>query len=758
MPLKTRLLLFFLCLLIAVVGIIFLTPTIVSGTVRLWIWREARLQGLKVELGKIDAPLLRPVVIHGIKIDSQTPGAFSIHVDATSAELQLNLAGIFSSARGRALRKLSVTAVHADFRRVASAANAPRHFDWTVLHALLPDNLDLSGVELRVENGNTLVEFHDATLTANAIEAGRFAAREVAIDSPWFRKSFAQLRGATSWQDDRLTFAAITLSRGLDLESITVDLAHLPARRIGFEVKIDAFGGKLRGNISSEEREKNRTWDAAGSASEISLAQMSDALGLTDRAGGSVHACKFTFRGEARDIGHATASIWADVSGLTWRDRSADTIMLGASFYNRTVQVQQLYVKQHKNQLTLSGESAMPTKPSDWLSPDFRGDISASINDLGDFARLFGARTNDFSGAINIQGTVNARERKLGGHLDINGRSLTIFRAPVELFAAKLNLVESVVEIAGLELQRTSDFLYAQGKIDISHEHDYSGTISATISDVAKYLPGFGAANGKATSANFQATISSGWWDLYANASAPGSSPINLAANFPLRIGGDILNVPLKATLDFPSILLANFPRVWSKEIFSEGVLSGKLSISQTLQHPRITGEAQLADGKLQSSPIGITALSGRLSFNETGASLDFLHTGMKDVDLWLRSEIDFPSLDDLTIRIFAIDPLFDLTPHDLDCVNRIEVTAIGATLAPALTQIELRGGLFRSDWKLRLENAGSQSANVLNWNLSTREIPFCFGAGTNGKALTLGAHPPSTPVKASRRHRSSKR
>jgi hypothetical protein len=758
MPLKTRLLLFILCLLVAVIGIIFLTPTLVSGTVRLWIWREARLQGLKVELGKIDAPLLRPVVIHGIKIDSKTPGVIGVHVDATRAELQLNLAGIFSSSRGRVLRKLSLAELHADFRRVASPANAPRRFDWTVLHALLPDNLDLSGMELRIENGNTLVEFHGVTLTASQIEAGRFAAREVAINSPWFRKNFAQLRGATAWQDDRLTFGAITLARGLDLESITVDLAHLPARRIGFEVKMDAFGGKLRGNISSEEREKNRAWDAAGSASEISLAQMSDALGLTDRAGGSVHACKFTFRGDASDITHATASVWADVTGLTWRDRSADTIMLGASFYNRAVQVQQLYVKQHKNQLTLSGESAMPKNPSDWLSPDFRGDISATINDLGDFARLFGARANDFSGAITIQGTVNARERKLGGHLDVNGRSLTVFRAPVELFAAKLNLVESILEIEELELQRTNDFLYAQGKIDISHEHDYSGAISATISDVAKYLSVFGAANGKATSANFQATISSGWWDLYANVSAPGSSPINLAANFPLRIGGDILNVPLKATLDFPAILLASVPRLGSKEIFSEGTLSGKLSISQTLQHPRISGAVQLADGKLQSAPFGITNVSGRLSFNEARASLDFLNAETKDVDLPLRGEIDFPSLDDLTIKIFAIDPLLNLTPHNFDCVNQIEIATAGATLAPALSEIELRGGLFRSEWKLRLKSAVSQSPDVLNWNQSTREIPFCFGAAAEGKTLRLGAQPRTVPVKASRRHRSSRR
>ena len=143
---------------------------------------------------------------------------------------------------------------------------------------------------------------------------------------------------------------------------------------------------------------------------------MSEALDFTDRAGGSLHACKFTFRGETTNLRQATATVWAEVTGLTWRDRTADMIIIGASLYNHQVQIEQVFVKQLNNQLTLTGESALPEKLSDWLNPDFRGDISASINDLGDFARLFGARPADFAGKIDIAGNVNAQDRKLGCH------------------------------------------------------------------------------------------------------------------------------------------------------------------------------------------------------------------------------------------------------------------------------------------------------------------------------------------------------
>ena len=103
-----------------------------------------------------------------------------------------------------------------------------------------------------------------------------------------------------------------------------------------------------------------------------------------------VRASKFTFRGDPRDLLNATASIWTELTGFSWRERNADVIMLGANFYGHTVQLQQLFIKQRSNELTLSGETAIGTE---WLNPDFRGDISASINDLGQFAELFGAST-----------------------------------------------------------------------------------------------------------------------------------------------------------------------------------------------------------------------------------------------------------------------------------------------------------------------------------------------------------------------------
>jgi len=90
----------------------------------------------------------------------------------------------------------------------------------------------------------------------------------------------------------------------------------------------------------------------------------------------------------------------------------------------------------------------------------------------------------------------------------------------------------------------------------------------------------------------------------------PGSSPVNFTANFPLPIGTDwnaFLASPLNVTLDFPSIFLANAPQFFHPEIFHEGILSGNISLSGKLQHPRIDGEAGLWSGTLSGG--------GRTSF-----------------------------------------------------------------------------------------------------------------------------------------------
>jgi hypothetical protein len=744
-----------LFILLAALITISFTPFAISNGIRLWVWWKGRQEGLIVKIDKIDAPLLRPITIRGLNVTSTSGNAFRIELTATQASVALNLKSILLRMGGHAIRNVSIQQLRGELRHSNPAGRAITQRGWRTMQKLLPQNLTIGSAEVRVEDGPTVMLLRNAFLSATEIEAGRFYADEVMIASPWFRQTFSQLRGATNWQGNRLTVAALTLTRGFDLQSITADLSRVGKKRIGLEFDADAFGGKLRASTTHEWHSPHFNWKIAGSATDISLAQTSRALGFTDRVDGLIHACNFSFRGNPMEPARVTASLWTEVTGPTWRDRTAEAIMLGAALYNRQIQLQQLYIKQKTNQFTLSGEASFPSNSSDWLSPDFRGDISASIDHLGDFASLFGANPGDFAGRIAIEGAMNARDRKIGGQLTASGASLRVFKTSVDELSAKLNLKATELELERLELKRKNDLVHVQGKIDLAHRHSYSGAINATLSNLGEYLSIFrgpGENNSKPTPADIEIKIDSGNWDLRGMIGLSGSRSINFTAKFPLPFGTSwnaFLVSPFDLTLDFPSIFLANAPQFFHPEIFHDGILSGNLSLSDTLEHPRIVGDAQLLEGKLESTFLNLTGASGHITFDGTHASLDFFNAATQDVDLSFRGDIDFHDTNDLTVRIAASVPIFDLMPRTIDCVNKIEIESVAETLAPVVAELELRGGLFRSDWTMNLkEPMGIQSNGALILNETTRKFSLCLGTGMDEKTLVLGAHPRPELVK----------
>jgi hypothetical protein len=747
MPHRRRILMAGLVALLLALFVFWIMPTAVARGVRGWLWWQARKQGLKIEIEKVEAPLLQPVAIHGLHIASAVDAPCQIDLKIGQAIVDLELARILTGASGRAIDKLVIDALRIETRCHAPSGTAKSKLAWSTIQKLLPNNLNIGKLDLRVEDGATVVLVRNASLSASQLEAGRFSAGEFTVASPLFRQTFSDLRGATGWQNNRLTLGEFTLANGLAVQSMITDLSQLGKKRIGIELDVDAFGGKLRTSVANEWRHERSDWSIAGSAKEISLAQTSEAFGFTNQIGGMLHACKFTFHGDTRDLSQTTASVWMELTDSSWAGRKSEVIMLGAALYNRQIQLQQFYVKQRKNQLTLSGEGAIPSNSSNWLSPDFRCDVSGSIHDLGEFAGLFGAKPGDFAGEIAIEGTMNARDRKIGGYLTLGGASLTLFRTSIDALTAKLNLKAPELEIEQFELKRKSDRFQAQGRIDMSHDHNYSGTLSATIKNLAEYLAilrGPAARDAKATPAELKIAIESATWDVSGTIIPPNSAPLNFTAHFPLRIGADwsaFLASPFSATVDFPSIFLANAPQFFHPDIFLDGILSGKLSISETLQHPRITGDLQLLNGNLHNGPMSLVEANGRITFSGDSGSIEFLNASTKDVDLSFRGEIDLRDQNDLAIKLTPILPIFDLTTQPIDCVGDVEIAPVGLTLAAPIEDLQIRGRLFQGNWSIIPKEHGI-----------ARSLRLCFGNAVDNKVLSFGAHPRPTSVKPRKR------
>src|SRR5436189_823278 len=754
MPLKNRFLLIGLLACLALLVAIWFAPFAVSHGVRWWILWRASQEVFTVNIDKIDALFLRPVSLHQLRLTNQHHATLRVDLTITDVSFDMDFKHILLHRRGRAIRTLSIRELHEELRRSNPTVRAITRRGWATLHRMLPENLTVTDSEVRIENGPTLILLRNGFLSTNQTEAGRFSAAEVMIASPWFHQTFSQLRGATHWEADHLTIAGLTLTHGLDLQSATADLSRLGNQHVGLQFDADAFGGKIRGNISHEWRSQHSSWKIAGGATDISLEQTSEAFGFADRVSGLLHAGNFTFRGNLAEPDLVTASLWSELTGLTWRNRTAEAMMLGAALYNRRIQLQQLYIRQQPNQFTLNGEAAFPSSVSGWLSPDFRGNISASIDQLGDFAALFGANAGDFAGKITVDGAMDTRDRKFGGHLTVEGASLTFFKTAINNLSAKLNLKATDLEIEQLAMTRKNDSLTGQGKIDLSHEHNYSGTLEARLNNLIDYLsiPREAAGKGNQIPADVQATIDSGKWDVRGVIHMPDSSPMSFTANFPLPVGTDwnaFRISPLNITLNFPSVFLAKAPHLFHPQIFNDGILSGNISLSESLQHPHIDGDIQLMNGKMSGDAggsINLTEASGRIVFGGNRASIEFLNVATKNIDLSLRGEIDFQDTNNVTVRIDGAMPIFDLTPHQIGCMNKIEFASVPFTLAPAVAELQLRGTLFQPNWTIGLkERTIAGSSDILNTDAVTREFPLCFsGNSLETATLLLGSLPRS--------------
>jgi hypothetical protein len=751
MPFKNRIFLIILVIVVLALAAVLLAPTAVSNAVRLWVWWFARQEGFVATIDGVDAPFLRPIVIRQLHLKSVRDDAARVDITLLDARVLLNLKHIFLHLSGRDIRNISVGELHAELHRTNPKVQALSERGWATLHRMLPESLSIAKLETRVETGPSLVLLRNASLSLSETEPGRFTAAELMITSPWVRQTFSQLRGATHWESNLLTLAGLTLTHGLDLQAATVDLARLGNRRLGLQFDVDAFGGKLRANISHEWHSPHSNWKIAGGAADLSLAQISEALGFADRINGLLHASNFTFRGNLAEPDRATASLWGELTGLTWRDRTAEALMLGAALYNRKIDLQQVYIRQKSNQFTLSGDAALPATSAEWLRPDFRGNISASINQLGEFLALFGANSADFAGKISIQGSMNTHARNFGGSLAIEGASLTFFKYDVDSFRADVTLKPSELEIERFDLARKKDFLSGEGKIDLSPQHKYSGTVDAWTNDLRDYVSTARVSPRQKPAAipvEFQATVDSSQWDTRGVVHLPKSSPLSFTASFPLPIGitwSAFQMSPVNVSLDFPAIFLAATPQFFHSNILEDGILSGKISLSETLECPSIVGEVQLVNGKLVSSDFfsNVTGVSTLAIFDGNHASLEFLNIATKDVDLAFSGDIDFENPKYIVVGLAAATPVFDLMSQPADCVNKIEIMSTALPLVPAATVLEFRGPLLGSGWSVSLkEKIDSQFSIVPIPDAAERIFSVCPGAGPEEKTLLLGALP----------------
>ena len=279
-----------------------LAPFAVRHGLRAWLWWAARREGLSVQIARIEAPFLQPVTLEGVHLAPAAEKGRPVELEAQSVSVDLNFRGWLFGRKTRLLHAVTIDHLRGKVRQGLGKTGGAK-LDWPNLHRVLPDSFRLDDVDLDVKTPATAFVFRGVRLSASEVESGTFFAHQIYVVSPILRKSFTDLRGATSWERDRLTIAGLSLAPGLDLEALTADLSRLPKRQVGLEFELDTFGGTLR--ASFEGRGGGPKFEVAltGSAANISLAQISSAAGLLEPLAARGHRHRVVSADQTRGVG-----------------------------------------------------------------------------------------------------------------------------------------------------------------------------------------------------------------------------------------------------------------------------------------------------------------------------------------------------------------------------------------------------------------------------------------------------------------------
>src|SRR5882762_1298470 len=136
MPFKNRIFLIILVIVIVALAAVLLAPIAISNGVRLWVWWFARQEGFVATIDKIEAPFLRPIVIHEFHLKSSRDDALRVDITAMDARVTLNLKHILLRVGGRDIRNVSVRELRAEIHRTNPNVRALNERAWATLHRL----------------------------------------------------------------------------------------------------------------------------------------------------------------------------------------------------------------------------------------------------------------------------------------------------------------------------------------------------------------------------------------------------------------------------------------------------------------------------------------------------------------------------------------------------------------------------------------------------------------------------------------------
>ena len=488
--------------------------------VRWWVGRSieraAAHRGLVVEYGDVDGTIFDVISIRDVRLRDAVKRSGGTDLLVARVEFSPSLSIPFFQRRDSWIESVVLDGVRGQYafrapaltpdgeeatatpRDPAAAAPPPPLTKW------LPARFLIQRTDFKLLRENLFFRVAGLRIVGEAAAPGFCSARETEFSAASHSVTLPAWHGTSTWQRPKLALYGIALGNGVNLVSATLDLSRLPLGQLESEVTLDALGGTLRGQVSADFAAARNFFDVAGSLQRVAVEPVARLLGGGGPFAGSFDQGQFSFRGDPADPLSASSSLRVEAREFQWKERRFESLVAGATLVNRRVQVQQFELRQSKNLLRLSGESALPQwsnppivtglvgQAMAFLQAGFTCNIDARLEDLKALGQLADPGYADLGGRMSVNGRVDGRAEGLDGYLNIEGSLLQFREMPLDSLKATVLLKGEEVQLTDLQATSAkSDYFTGKGTWQPVGSGRYSAELKAQIADLSRYSPAY---------------------------------------------------------------------------------------------------------------------------------------------------------------------------------------------------------------------------------------------------------------------------
>lgn len=368
---------------------------------------------------------------------------------------------------------------------------------------LVPANLNVRADGFTIARGRYRIRTEGLRLQALQDEVGHFAARLIDVHGPESDSALPRISGWTYWKGSSLSLGDVDLGRGVHLATATLNGDHFAHHRLDWDGELRALGGTARAQGAINFSRPQLALEIGGSLEKMAVGPLAKLLGVGAETSGEVEHANFTFRGDPENWTAAEMWLAAEATDFRWGRRRWESLELRGVIINRRVQVHRLELRQSRNQLSLTGECALPSEGSPtspaastgagWWKSGFSCNIDARVDDLHALAELAGDGLPQLSGRMSVNGTLSSQPGAPGidGYLNVEGSNLSIRGAPLDSLRTTLLFKGGELDIPDVEATRGGDYFRGKGTLQILGAARYKAELHAAVKDLSVYGPAY---------------------------------------------------------------------------------------------------------------------------------------------------------------------------------------------------------------------------------------------------------------------------